>query len=406
MRLRESQTGKYDLRMMVEKTNDALRTRQHTTLDVADYFAPLAVADCPTKGKGVMAAADISHGSLVLCEKAFAIGSDEPDRPYYEDLVTKIVRQIRKDPTKAKAVYALYPGPGYDREEPIPDGVLDVARIYAACGMNCFAWGDNELYLPIDGDYFSHFPTASGVALFTSFCNHSCVYNADRLMFGDMILLYACRDIKKGEEITISYDRDTWDNRPSRTVEGRETLRHWFPICDCPLCDAMTKGPNAERVQELLKVAEMPVQSEDDLKEHIRVYNEVRQIYEEFPAKPFLDQFALDIGNEFLERDDWQQAARFYDLAAEGSGRIESRIVAAISGAEMALKMGNRRKAAELLAHGYDVIRLFSGLDFETFAWLYDPLMATYCSLKEQKRRILLQEAMLVWEETHRSADT
>jgi hypothetical protein len=226
-------------------------------------------------------------------------------------------------------------------------------------------------------------------------------------MFGDMILLYASRDIKKGEEVTISYDRDTWDNRPSRTAEARETLRHWFPKCDCALCEAMMTGPNAERVQELLKVAEMPVESDDDLREHIRAYNEVRQIVETFPAKPFLDQFALDIGNEFLEKEDWEQAAHFYDLATEGSGRIESRIVAAISGADVALKMGNRRKATKLLAHGYDVIRLFSGLDFETFALLYDPLMATYCPLlKEQKRRILLNEAKRVWEETHQPRDT
>jgi hypothetical protein len=75
-----------------------------------------------------------------------------------------------------------------------------------------------------------------------------------------------------------------------------------------------------------------------------------------------------------------------------------------VSGANVALKMGNGRKAAELLAHGYDVIRLFSGLDFETFAWLYDPLMMTYCSsLKTQKKKMLLHEAKLVWEETHQS---
>jgi hypothetical protein len=89
----------------------------------------------------------------------------------------------------------------------------------------------------------------------------------------------------------------------------------------------------------------MPV--EDDLREHTRVYDEVRQIYEGFPVKPFLAQLALDIGNEFLERVDWRQAIHFYDMATQGYGRIESGIVAAISGAGLALKMGNRRKAAE-----------------------------------------------------------
>jgi len=205
-------------------------------------------------------------------------------------------------------LYSLYPGPEFDRTEVIQEGIFDVYRIYMTCVMNCFAWGDNELFVLFDGDYFSQFPTSSGLMIVASFANHSCISNASRSMLSDMILYHANYDIKAGEEITIAYDRNTWDTCASVAIKSREKLQHWFPQCDCGFCEAMRSNVKASRIEELLAISETAIQTNEELNERIEIYEEMKQIYEEFPAKPFLPQTALAIGDELFNRDRIEEA--------------------------------------------------------------------------------------------------
>jgi tetratricopeptide (TPR) repeat protein len=402
-RMRESQTGEYDFGEMATLANAAILKRTYISLDVADYVGPIHIADIPGKGKGLVATIYIRRGTLILAEKAFAIGYEEEGRSHYENYFSNVIRALQRNPERTSEFHSLYGGPDIDRNEMIPDGIIDVHRIHMICNLNSFAWGDNEIFVPLGSDYCDRIPNASGMAIVASFANHSCFYNVERLMFGDVILFICWRDIAKGEEITISYNRDTWDNRWSITVDARQALHHWFPKCDCQLCQVMTSGPRSGRIQEILALSDVPIGCDEDFVRQLHLYEELTEIYRDYPAKPFLDQFALMIGNEYFNRKEFELAAAYYERARNGTGRLESRVLAAFSALEVALALGDRRKAAEIHAKTYEMLRVIVHFDFRSFLTVYKPLLKAYCPLSEQERAIFTEEGHHIWAESHPS---
>jgi tetratricopeptide (TPR) repeat protein len=398
-RVRESETGEYDLRMMIEAVAGSLNTQTTATFDVADYHGPFEIRDIPGKGRGMVATADIALGSLVIAEKVFAVGYEREDTTMHEALFARVATIIQKDPHKSSLIYSLHPGSDIDRNEPIPDGVVDPVRIRTTININCFAWGDCELFLPIDRAYYQGVPPGVGVMIVASLVNHSCMYNMDRLMLGDMIFFRASQDVRCGDELTIPYNRDTWDNRWSRALEARQSMVHWFPQCDCSLCEAMANGPNCERVLELLQLAEGPVKTDEDLAKRVEWFREADRIYETYPAKPFLGQFALDIANEYVFRDNWQEALPYCRFAADGARRLEARVTGSFTGAKVALHMNDRREASAMLARAYRSVRRFSGLDFDAFVWLYTPMIRLYCGEPDHQLKEILDKARQIGDE-------
>jgi TPR repeat protein len=310
-RMRESQTGEYDIGKMATLANAAILKRTYISLDVADYVGPIRIADTPGKGKGLIATRDIRRGTLILAEKAFAIGYEEGGCSHHMNYFSNIIRALQRNPERTSEFYSLYGGPDIDRNELIPDGIIDIHRIHMICNMNSFGWSDNELFVPLGSDYCELIPRASGMAIMASFANHSCFYNVERLMFGDVIMFVCWRDIGRGEEITISYNRDTWDNRWSITIGARQSLHHWFAKCHCRLCELMTSSPRSGRIQEILALADVPIGCEEDFVKQVRLYEELTEIYRDYPAKPFLDQFGLMIGNEYFERKEFERAVAY-----------------------------------------------------------------------------------------------
>jgi tetratricopeptide (TPR) repeat protein len=315
--------------------------------------------------------------------------------------LSNVIRALQRNPERTSEFYSLYGGPDFDRNELIPDGIIDVHRIRMICNMNSFAWGDNEMFVPLGSDYFDLIPHACGMAIMASYANHSCFYNVERLMFGDMIMFVCQRDIGTGEEITISYNRDTWDNRWSITIGARQALHHWFPKCDCLLCQLMTTTPSSGRIQEILALADVPIGCEEDFVSHLRLYEELTEIYRDYPTKPFLDQFALMIGNEYFDRKEFERAMAYYEAGMNGTGRLESRVLAAFSALETAFALGNRRKAAEILAQTYEMLRVIVPFDFHSFLTVHRPLLKFYCPLSEEKRAVFVKEARHIWAESH-----
>ena len=72
----------------------------------------------------------------------------------------------------------------------------------------------------------------SGLWLFPSFFNHSCLENGTRLFLADLLLIYANRDINEGEEITVGYfsEKDDYEEKIKYS-----TNTYGFK-CDCRLC--------------------------------------------------------------------------------------------------------------------------------------------------------------------------
>jgi TPR repeat protein len=367
-RIRESETGEYDICTMLEMTRHSILTRQPLFFDLSDYIGPISVVDIVGKGKGVVAAADIKEGTLLLAEKAFAINHNEEHRMLFGSGLTNtvnIIRTIQLSPHRTSELYSLYPGPDIDRDEQLPDGIIDITRIHMIERMNSFSW-ENELFYPMKDLQRDGCGRACVLWITASFLNHSCLANAHRLMFGDIIMLLAGRDIPKGEEVTISYLSGTWES-----PENLERLRKWVSNCDCPLCQAVR--PHEDRIRELVEAAARP-------EVRIRVYEEIQRMCREWPIKPFIGQLLTSIGNDFNMRREWEEAAKYHELACQESERFDLQVEAAFCQVEMLLKVGGRRRATEVIAKVYERVRRFGGLDFDTFLWLYQPLVKRHCS--------------------------
>jgi len=56
-----------------------------------------------------------------------------------------------------------------------------------------------------DEPNYSNLNYNCGIWLFPSYFNHSCVANCQRVFFGDVMLIYASKDIDMGEELYFRY---------------------------------------------------------------------------------------------------------------------------------------------------------------------------------------------------------
>ena len=97
-----------------------------------------------------------------------------------------------------------------------------------------------------------------------SFFNHSCIANAHRRFFGDVIVIRAGCAIKAGEEVTIAY----YDEKSNHSgPNGIQSERVWGFSCSCKLCIAKKiDGPIV--VQKCRTLAEHAVTAEKLTLEH------------------------------------------------------------------------------------------------------------------------------------------
>uniref|UniRef100_A0A915EAU7 SET domain-containing protein n=1 Tax=Ditylenchus dipsaci TaxID=166011 RepID=A0A915EAU7_9BILA len=233
-RLRESKTGEYDL---VELYNLSVNKKVRR-LDVADYTGPVCIADVEGKGKGLVASRDISKGTLLLVSKAFSIAyKDELPNTHLMciNLVTnkadgatqalniiRTVQTLKCNPEMAADLYALYAG-NLSR-------VIDAARIENISSE----------------DPMHEFSTPSGLWILPSFMNHSCIGSASRTFYGDIMTVYAVKDLKKGEEITLTY---LSSQKPYK--EKLKSFQHYNFMCSCRLCQLDSSDPLHEERSKL-----------------------------------------------------------------------------------------------------------------------------------------------------------
>ncbi|KAL7413680.1 hypothetical protein BDY24DRAFT_441464 [Mrakia frigida] len=272
-RIQEESTGVYDL-IPLYKQGIA---RPGSRMDVGDFVGPVEVV--PSKGvgggRGLVAARDVTAGTLLLATKAFAITRPE-ELPNKENLVwydhlservatasevhlrQGIVFRLFDQPELLPSIVDLHAGPNflppplnYDlkpsltplKASPLhsPSSLppIDLGRIEAVERVNSFS--PNTLHSATfsnEDRLKSQRPgqTVRPIALFpaTALINHSCYYNAFWSCIGDVQFVRAVCDIKKGEEILHSYAVDgTYGDR-------QEALRKHLGLgeksCSCAQC--------------------------------------------------------------------------------------------------------------------------------------------------------------------------
>lgn len=90
------------------------------------------------------------------------------------------------------------------------------------------------------------------LTLVASAANHSCRANAVSLVIGNQVKLFALRDIKEGEEITIPYAaalnctesivKHEEITRMNREGRRKYILDKWNFVCECELCKEEEKA--------------------------------------------------------------------------------------------------------------------------------------------------------------------
>ncbi len=89
----------------------------------------------------------------------------------------------------------------------------------------------------------------------SSFCNHSCLSNATRALFGDVMVVRASLPLSQGDEITLGY------TSPERSIDKRQkSLKQSFGFqCDCWYCrEENMDGEAAYKRRKKLVDTELP----------------------------------------------------------------------------------------------------------------------------------------------------
>lgn len=148
----------------------------------------------------------------------------------------------------AMALYDLYGGEGFLPVKQAHNPVLlesplhfssnvNVARIHAICSLNQFGMES----ITKEESFKKNEPPNNGATalyLLPSYFNHSCIPNAQRHYFGDLMVVRAVQRIEKGEEITIAYV-----GYPNSLEERNKALSKWIKHCDCTLCERDHRTP-------------------------------------------------------------------------------------------------------------------------------------------------------------------
>ncbi len=159
-------------------------------------------------------------------------------RPSYL-LPCKAVQNIWDDRNKYETMMSLfagshvgspnaYPPPLHVDNPPLehptrPVVDIDIEYVHGVVGANSFSYCEAQ--------------GAMGLYGLPSLLNHSCLPSAHRTFVCDAIVVRACRDMKKGEEVTVPYIAPSvpYDERRLRL------MRSWKFKCTCELCEADSK---------------------------------------------------------------------------------------------------------------------------------------------------------------------
>jgi tetratricopeptide (TPR) repeat protein len=208
-RVLEQQEGIYDFAEMIDEV-----TQNGFSADRASFLLKTEVRQTQDRGRGLFATKEICMGGLILCEKAF-MAAYPNDRTLKSTLPVWLnsVQRVIDNPSTSKDLLGLYAGQPYTSpvSAPIIDDVpvvdtfkvskiLDLKGFSYTVGRESHAYGTSAMMI-------RESPKSTGLWTHIANANHACLSNAVRSFLGDMIILRAARDIRAGEEITISYQK-------------------------------------------------------------------------------------------------------------------------------------------------------------------------------------------------------
>ncbi|KAK9774394.1 putative SET domain-containing protein [Seiridium cardinale] len=264
-RLKEMETGEYDF----ERISTSLRPGS-ARVDAASFILNTEIKNFDYGKRGLIATKDMKMGDFILCEKA-SCASFEHDMPHhsstnfvahldyshprlYSDamarLTNMVIQKTLHDSAGAKKVFSLRsPQPQeMDRSVSMVDGQVRVNSFMVQLllqpnqinlGKIRTTDGHPTFLTNVKAEILNTSTAGASAGLFTraSLVNHSCIPNAARSFLGDLIVLRAAKDIKKGQEITLAYVSRNFPGLNLKTLQEMITEGFGFS-CKCGLCEA------------------------------------------------------------------------------------------------------------------------------------------------------------------------
>uniref|UniRef100_A0AC34GNU2 SET domain-containing protein n=1 Tax=Panagrolaimus sp. ES5 TaxID=591445 RepID=A0AC34GNU2_9BILA len=255
-RLAEQKDGNFDLKAMFVESK-----KTKAQLDVADYKGPIEIANAIGKGRGIIASKDIQKGTLLVVSKSFASG-------YFQDFLgilmainlaekkidttahtlqaIQTMQMLKNNPQRANEIYDMYAGDDMMEKEELPFGVIDATRIQQISSLNAFSpttWDGVGVELDLNA-----MQADSHLFVLPSYFNHSCLANAHRTFYADVMVIHAVTDIKKSDEIYLSYISPLTDY-PTR----KKSFNKWNFTCECKLCKTDANDANYQKRSELFQ---------------------------------------------------------------------------------------------------------------------------------------------------------
>lgn len=257
LRLQEQATGAYNFKEL--KTN-LLMTRSQVEVEAGSFTKNTEIKDSPKQGRGLFATCDIKSGDAVICEKPFCVvwghekealtaltydDRDDRIRVVPAGLYKAAVQKLRNNPSEVEKVldlYGDYAGIGKQKVMGESGPVIDTFQIQDIIARNAFGLGASNG----EGDANN---ASTGIWVWASYINHSCISNAKKEFIGDLMILRATRAIKAGEEITHTYDAShDYDERAAALMNT------WGFACACKLCAAeKADGPALRKKRKELE---------------------------------------------------------------------------------------------------------------------------------------------------------
>lgn len=238
-RVQENLHGSYDL----TKIRSGL-SQKRPRVDAATFLGNTQIKDSSGRGRGLFAVRDIAIGDIIMGEKPFCCVwgheseaftamtydlRDDKIRFSPVGLTKVIVQKLLSNPSQIKPIADLYGDwdGGKHANIPIQDSaIVDVFRVHDIMSRNAFHPGNQ-----FGGDNARN--PSTGLWVHAAYINHSCISNAKKEYFGDLMIMRATRPIKAGEEIFHTY-QDSLD------YDARQTALKttWGFECTCGLCTA------------------------------------------------------------------------------------------------------------------------------------------------------------------------
>ncbi|PVG03758.1 SET domain-containing protein [Serendipita vermifera] len=230
-------------------------------MEIANFLGPVEVAPiCGLrKRKGIVAARDIKAGELLVVERPFvAVYEQERDEslPVYDFskkgngndmlyvLYRKLIQKIIMNPHRYRELLDLHRGDSWSSggspstsnrlpRNPIQATFdIDIEKVFEVSNYQSIEFGkENAQNLNPPKFGTSEQTGEAGIYLLSSCFSHSCIPNANRKFFGDIIIIRAVRDIAKDDEISIGYI-DVTASYDVRTT----ALTRWTRHCSCQVC--------------------------------------------------------------------------------------------------------------------------------------------------------------------------